>query len=259
LWDLRYRSVNIWTYAQGTFTNGDLSFPVDETEQDIFHEGRVHVTRENGLNPFEADLMLLNHEAFTRLSLTANWSAIYDRVGHRISFRLFGGHFLNKNEALMTSAMGWRLYWGSSDLLYDHLFIDRQYVGQNTARQFVKDQGGFKTPTRVGTSSSWISALNMELDFPFRIPLCAFVSYGASPYTEVVGAVKTEKWKGQWEAGIGIRIIRDVAEVWIPLAYSEDIKNELEITREFSFTDRIRIVVALERLDPTQALRKVQH
>ena len=101
--------------------------------------------------------------------------------------------------------------------------------------------------------------INMEIDFPFRIPLCAFASYGASPYTEITQAGKEEKWKGQWEAGIGIRIIRDVAEVWVPLAYSEDIKNELEVTREFTFAERIRIVVALEKLDPTQGLRKVQH
>lgn len=159
----------------------------------------------------------------------------------------------------MLPTMGWRMHWGSSDLLYDHLFVDRQYVGQNTAQQFAKDQGGFKTPTANGTSDTWIAALNMEADFPFRLPLSLFASYGAAPYTSISASGKITDWRGYWEAGIGVRIIRDVVEMWVPLAYSSEIKDEIETLRGFDFTERIRFVLALERMDPTQALRKAPH
>jgi hypothetical protein len=56
-----------------------------------------------------------------------------------------------------------------------------------------------------------------------------------------------------------VRIVRDVVEAWIPLAYSTEIKDEVETLRNFDFTERIRFVFALERMDPTQALRRAPH
>lgn len=257
--DVRYRSVVIWNNAQGTYFNGEQDVAVDERSDDVFHEVRLHHERKNGVHPFDLQLTSLNHAAFNRLSLDATWSAMYDRHKHRVTFRGFGGYFLNKNGALMRREMGWRLHWGSSDLLYDHLFIDRQYVGQNTAQQFVKDQGGFKTPTANGTSDTWIAALNMEADFPFRLPLAFFASYGAAPYTTITQEGKSTDWRGYWEAGIGVRLVRDVVEMWVPLAYSTEIKDEIETLDGLDFTERIRFVFALERMDPTQALRKAPH
>ncbi len=257
--DLRYRSVVIWNNAKGSYFNGEQDVAVNEQTDDVFHEVRLHHERKLGLHPFDMKLVGLNHQAFSRLSLDATWSAIYDRQKHRVTLRAFGGTFLNKNDELMRREMGWRLHWGSSDLLYDHLFVDRQFVGQNTAQQLDKDQGGFKTPTANGTSDTWIAALNMEADFPFRLPLSLFASYGAAPYTTISASGKTTDWRGYWEMGIGVRIIRDVVEMWVPLAYSSEIKDEIEILRGFDFTERIRFVFALERMDPTQALRKAPH
>jgi hypothetical protein len=59
--------------------------------------------------------------------------------------------------------------------------------------------------------------------------------------------------------GIGVPIVRDVVEIWVPLAYSTEIKDEVETFRSFDFTERIRFVFALERRDPTQVLRRVPH
>ena len=56
-----------------------------------------------------------------------------------------------------------------------------------------------------------------------------------------------------------MRIWRDVIEMWVPLAYSTEIKDELETLRGFDFPERIRFVFALEKMDPTQALRKAPH
>lgn len=257
--DLRYRSVILWNNAKGSYFNGEQDVAVDQQKEDVFHEVQLHHERKSGLHPFDLRLISLNHQAFSRLSIDAKWSAIYDRHAHRVTFRGFGGTFLSKDPAQMLPTMGWRMHWGSSDLLYDHLFVDRQYVGQNTAQQFAKDQGGFKTPTANGTSDTWIAALNMEADFPFRLPLSLFASYGAAPYTSISASGKITDWRGYWEAGIGVRIIRDVVEMWVPLAYSSEIKDEIETLRGFDFTERIRFVLALERMDPTQALRKAPH
>jgi hypothetical protein len=255
---LRYRSVILWDHAEGTLRTPDNELPINSTSRSIYHEVSANLSRANGFNPYDITLTSLNSDVFSRISLTANWSAIYDANKHRVSFRLFTGMFLSKDRALMRPEMGWRMYWGSSDLLYDHLYTDRQYVGENTAIQFNKDQGGFKTPTAIGTSDTYIAALNMEVDFPFALPLAAFASYGAAPVTTITQEGKTTNWSGNWEAGIGIRVWRDIAEVWVPLAFSKDIQKEQDL-RGFNFTDRIRIVLVLEKLDPAQVLRKLPH
>ncbi len=255
---LCYRSIILWNHAEGTYHAPDAEVPINSTSRAVYHEVSVNLTERNGFNPYDITLTSLSSDVFSRLSLTAKWSAIYDAHKHRISLRAFAGTFLNKDRQAMRSDMGWRMYWGSSDLLYDHFYIDRQYTGQNTSAQFNIDQGGFRTPTSIGTSDTWIAALNTEIDFPFALPLAAFASYGASPVTLVTQDGRTTDWRGNWEAGIGLRLWRDMVEVWVPLAFSEDIQKEQNL-RGFTFTDRIRFVLALEKMDPTQALRKLPH
>ncbi len=253
-----YRSILLWEHAQGNLETTDGPQPIDLTDRSIYHEASVKLSRTTGFNPFDISLVSLNSEAFNRIAMDAEWSAIYDERKHRISIRAFAGTFLRKDRALMQPAMGWRMYWGSSGLLYDHLYIDRQYTGQNTAAQFNIEQGGFRTPTAVGTSDTWIAAMNLEADFPFALPLTAFASYGAAPVTVVTPTGKSTDWRGNWEAGIGVRIWRDRVEMWVPLAFSDDIQKEQDL-RGFTFTDRIRFVLALEKLDPTRAVRELPH
>lgn len=249
---LQHRAVG--TEQRPVAINGEWA-PVDLTAEDLFHELRVQTVRTNGLHPFNVQLIGLHHQQFTRAALDAQWSAIYDRSKHRISLRAFTGVFL-RNNGLTDPAMGWRMHWGSSDLLYDHLYFEREPTGRNRSLQFNKDQGGFKTPTATGTSDSWIAAVNMELDLPIPLPLCFFSSYGMAPYTTIRGQERTEGVIGQWELGLGLRMWRDMVEVWMPLAFSTDIRAEQEL-RDRSFGDRIRIVFALEKMDPTQAMRKL--
>ena len=252
---LRYRSVILWDHAEGTYYAPSKELAINSTSRSVYHEVSANLSQQTGFNPFDITVTSLNSDVFSRLSLDATWSAIYDAKKHRVSFRAFAGTFLSKNSSLMRSDMGWRMYWGSSDLLYDHLYTDRQYVGQNTAIQTNIDQGGFRTPTAVGTSDTWIAALNMNVDFPFALPLTAFASYGVVPVTQ---ADKPTDLYKSWEVGLGVRIWRDIAEIWVPLAFSKDIQKEQDL-RGFNFGDRIRIVLALEKLDPTQALRKLPH
>ncbi|MEO8732860.1 MAG: hypothetical protein ABI373_00880, partial [Flavobacteriales bacterium] len=252
------RFIDISEYDKGTIIEGGKAMSLDTTITDSYLEGYIGMLQEQGFNPYEINVTYLMSDVFSRISLTAKWSAIYDEQKHRVTFRAFTGTFLNKDRALMSPDMGWRMYWGSSDLLYDHLYTNRQDVGQNTAVQTNIDQGGFRTPTSVGTSDTWIAAMNMEVDFPFALPLTAFASYGAAPVTTVTQDGNTTGWSGDWEMGIGLRIWRDIAEVWVPLAFSSDIRKEQDL-RGSNFADRIRIVLALEKLDPTQALRKLPH
>ena len=58
-------------------------------------------------------------------------------------------------------------------------------------------------------------------------------------------------------AGIGIRVVRDVAEVWLPLVFTREIADELEL-RGVDFAERIRFVLALEKLNPFERIRAIR-
>ena len=251
---VRARSVVLQQHVEGT-TEGTS---IDVLTEDIFHELRWNMTRTAGLQPFDVSLSALQHPAFTRLELDARQSFLYDRKKHRVSLRLFAGQFLRKEDELMRREFGWRLHWGSADLLYDHLFVDRQDVGTLTAQQVATYQGGFRTPNSLGTSDSWLLALNLEADAPFALPLSFFGSLGTSPVTRVTAEGRQEEVRSYWEVGLGLRIIRDALVVWMPLATSQDITDQLEFNN-FDFLERVRFTIALEKLDPTTALRRAPH
>ncbi|MBL0043975.1 MAG: hypothetical protein IPP33_06090 [Flavobacteriales bacterium] len=101
-----------WNNAKGSYFNGEQDVAVHQQKQDVFHEVQVHHERKFGLHPFDMKLVGLNHEAFSRLSLDAKWSAIYDKQKHRVTFRAFGGAFLNKDDELMRRGDGLALALG---------------------------------------------------------------------------------------------------------------------------------------------------
>ena len=255
---LGFRTVFVTQYAPGTVQGDDGPVTAEVNTDDLYNELRYDIEQKQGLHPHLITGTLLQHEAFTRASVDAKWSAIYDGRKHRITFRGFAGTFLSSNDDQLTRLMAWRLNWGSEDLLYDHVFVDRGPQERSNGRQITKDQGGFKAPTSQGSSTSWLTALNMELDMPFPLPLSIYGSWGAAPYTEVTATGNVSKWDSYYEAGIGIRVVRDIAEVWFPLVVSQNIQDEYDFS-DLLFGDRIRIVLALEKLDPTRALRNIMH
>lgn len=249
-----YRAVVLRETLSGPV--GD-TLTIDRTNEDIYHELTYRLQDRTPLLPRSVRLDVQHHAAFTRVALEVRQAFVYDARKHRVAFRLFTGQFLRTDDRLMQRQMGWRLHWGSSDMTFDHLFMDRQDVGRNTAQQMAKDQGAFRVPTAQGTSDSWIAALNMEADMPFVLPLSVYASAGAAPYTEVTSTGRTEKWRMHAEAGIGIRIIRDVAEVWVPLVFTREIADELAL-RDVDFAERIRFVLALEKLNPFELIRSIR-
>lgn len=251
---IQLRSVVLRHTLDGTLDDANVHLE----QEDVYHEIGYSFSKRSGLSPVVGDLRVLQHPAFTRFQLEATQTLIYNAAGRRVVLRGFFGQFLRKDPALLTRPMAWRLHWGSSDLLYDHLFVDRQDVGSLHAQQIAKYQGGFKTPNSQGTSDSWLAAVNMELDMPFALPLSIFGGYGLAPVTQVTQEGRTESTRSHWELGIGLRGIRDILEVWIPLAYSTEIADQLEFGG-LEFLERIRFVVALEKLDPTTALRRVRN
>lgn len=210
------------------------------------------------LSPTTVNPLITVGNGMARASLEVRQAFTYNRRKDQLRLRLFAGTFLDKDaQGLRTGLEAWGLSWGPEDLLFDHAYLERGATERLLSRQFTKQQGGFKTPFLGGGSDTWTAALNVEFDLPFKVPLSLFASAGAAPLTRITSEERTTVAAGYAEAGIGLQLMRDVIELWLPLVVSQRIADE-ETFRGRGVADRIRFVFALEQLDPTRLLRRVK-
>lgn len=242
----------------------DHSFPASLP---LFEQSNVelhYIARDDRkLGPTYLQLTVLAQDAggnssFVRASIELRRAFTYNADNKQLRLRAFAGTFLTDGDDLIDPLQAWGLSWGPEDLLYDDAYLERGGARSTfTGRQFGKQQGAFKTPFAQGGSDSWTASVNMELDFPFKLPLAAFASAGWVPLTTVTSEGSSTSTASYFEAGLGIPVVRDVLEVWFPLYVSERIRKEEEFAGR-DIGDRIRFVFALEKLDPTKALRRVR-
>lgn len=253
------RGVQLWHETRITPADGPTWAG---SRDDLYAEVAWQASVRAGPSPTSIRPVLQWHSSFARASLEVEQAFIYDEKDHRLSLRWFGGAFLQRGDGFYGNPLhAWGLSWGAQDMLFDHAYLERGAVRGVAAQQFNKQQGAFKTPFVQGGSESWITALNMELDLPIPLPLVVFGSAGWVP-TRRINAIggqitETDEVTSYFEGGLGVRLIRDVLEVWVPLVVSDRLQREEE-QFDRTFDRRIRFVLALEKLDPTKALRRIK-
>jgi hypothetical protein len=214
------------------------------------------------LTPSEIIPTVTYNAEFVRASLDLKQAFTYNKKKDQLRLRAFAGSILHRGPGFYENPLNrWGLTWGPEDLLFDHAFLERGATTNSLSRQFVKQQGAFKTPFRQGGSDDWMAAINMELDLPLPLPISLFASTGWVPTRTIsassAGVTVTNSVANYYEAGVGFQAIRDVLEIWMPLFVSDRIADEEEFLGR-GFGERIRFVIALERMDPTKALRRLK-
>jgi len=250
---LSYRG--IWIEEQ--FQVNSIENNTDLSVQNTFHELTLTASRAKGINPFSLSFNVLSEpQTFLRADIEAKWHIILNKKEDRLSFRLFAGQFFFTDLVDPRAAYNSSGQVGSDDLLYDGLFVGRSERQGVWNQQFLNTQGGLKTPTARGGSDDYILGFNVELDFPTAIPLVAFAGTAIAPSSSFNdnGELVTEA-KALYETGVGLRLIRDVFDVWMPLAFSSEIAGGFDF-QGIPFHERIRFTLNLQRLDPTRLLRK---
>lgn len=256
----------IYVNTTGSAVTGDAA-DVLPASLPLFEQSNVelhYIARDDRkLGPTYLQLTVLAQDAgdnssFVRASIEAKRAFTYNADNKQLRLRAFAGTFLTGGDDLIDPLQAWGLSWGPEDLLYDDAYLERGAARSTfTGRQFGNQQGAFKTPFAQGGSDRWTASVNMELDFPFKLPLAAFASAGWVPLTTITSEGRSTSTASYFEAGLGIPVVRDVLEVWFPLYVSERIRKEEEFNGR-DIGDRIRFVFALEKLDPTKALRRVR-
>lgn len=222
--------------------------------------GELHYTAadQRKLHPSFIQPVVTCGEEFLRGSLELKQGFTFNKRNDQLRLRGFFGTFFRKEDDRLTNGLhAWGLSWGPEDMLFDHAYLERGASSRLPGRQFNKQQGAFKTPFLQGGSDSWIVAINAELDLPIPLPIALFGSMGRVPITTITPAGRTTGAANYFEAGIGVIAMRDVLEIWLPLVVSDRIADEEKFLGR-DVGDRIRFIFALEKLDPTKALRRVK-
>jgi len=256
-WQHRFSLRGVYLHRGVQLRNTDGSLAQASTER-FYTEFQYRAEDKSKLHRTLILPTVTHEHDFLRASLEVRQAFALNDRNDEIRFRIFAGGFLwKRNDRLYNGLHAWGLSWGPQDMLYDHAYLERNGRTPSQQRQFQTQQGAFKTPFLQGGSDTWIGALNMEIDAPVGLPLAFFGSVGVVPITVISPQGRSTSSTTYYEAGVGIIAIRDVLEIWLPLVVSDRILDE-EKFLDRSISDRIRFIFALDKLDPTRAIRNLK-
>lgn len=187
---------------------------------------------------FDEEVFAEANDNFSKLSYTGTFRSFYRRGSRAFTARLFVGAFLSNNTK--DPRYNWRLDGptGYQDYTFSTVMPDREQTLDVWKNQMIDQHGAFKTPTGVGQSNEWITALNLKAEAPFKFPIGLFADIGYSPAGDV-----------EYDGGAYLRIARDIVEVYFPFLWSQNIQTAHN-TVGMDYGDKIRFILNLRRLNP---------
>lgn len=183
-----------------------------------------------------------------------NYEIVYPRKKQGIQFRFFAWYpLLRPTTSLFTVQLAATA--GLDDFAYEKIYFGRSEAAGFWSRQiYVHNDGGFKMRTegmmggsRLGETYKGLFSANVKIPVPVFTRLFAFADAGVAPpqgAAEVFNAF-------QYVGGMGIAIIPNLAEVYLPLLFSPDFKKHV-LTLPFyeQWHQRITFYIGLDLLNP---------
>ena len=233
---------------------------VYDRDYHVFSLGYSFANKRNR-NPWSVDfeLPVYNDNKTFGLRLTAetNYRISYSkRKG--LDLRLFGGV---APDAVLPLNLG--ATPGYDDFTFSHYFVGRSEREGLASQQVLLNQGGLKYRTAFyngfddgfGEHAEGILALNVKTSLP--IPIVFLFADAGMYLPKSYNSVGTTGF--QYDAGIGLRVIPDVLEIYLPLLFSEEVKLNLHSIPAYNnWYERVVFTLQLENLDPFKLIRSVK-
>jgi len=245
---ISYRNISIWLDEVGyEFKDSSYQRQNMNTYQN-FNELAYRITNKRTLDPYSGTVRIEQGSNYSKISGEFKYRFSYAKFKKGVDVRVFAGGFLDNGNANTRNnnfrMSGWD---GSQDYLYDELYFGRTDDGGLWKQQFLVRDGGFKTPTVVGQSNKWIAALNLDIELPVPIPISIFTSIGT--YEGISDIFSDLNNQVMYEGGLAFKPFRDILEIYVPLFYSDDINQTLELNN-VDFWEQIRFVFNINNITP---------
>jgi hypothetical protein len=245
---LTYRYVYI--QKQITGYNQDALGGYNAVQQNInygVHDILYQFANSNALYPTLVKVNGQFNGDMQKISLTLNQKIFVNKTKY-FEIRAFAGimnlQHDNGNVPYYFKLSGTK---GDNDYMYDNLYFGRAEQQGLAAAQFIENDGAFKVYTYLGTSNNWLTTLNIKSPKLFKLPLLLYADIGACAPNAALLSNQTVFY----DAGIDIVLYRDVFEIFVPLAISQNIQdnNKLNGVKNGVF-QQIRFVLNLNKINP---------
>lgn len=133
----------------------------------------------------------------------------------------------------------------SADYFYRHLFLGRGTDSGLLSRQIVDNQGGFYHPTAAAFNSSFasIATAQFEIDLPISLPISLYSTVASDLNNDPV-----------FTAGVGLPIVRDIFQIYVPLVYSDSVSRGLD---NLEWHEYIMFQLNLDLMNPFSLINKI--
>lgn len=204
------------------------------------------------LDPYRLKGSIQTGKQFMKVAAEAEYNISYKKRKKGITFRLFAGSFIY-NESAANVNFRMTGFSGIQDYLFNDIYLGRTQTEGALSQQFTEADGAFKINTGVGQTNKWLTSFNTKITIP-ALPILFFLDLGT--YQNAKNAYDGSKAL-MFDGGIGIWLIRNIAEVYFPLFYSSDIKGNLEANNIDTFGERIRFQLNFNLANPLKLQRQI--
>ena len=137
-----------------------------------------------------------------------------------------------------------------SDYLYEGLFLGRDQQTGLLSQQFMRTQGGLSAPT-LQSANAYLFSLTTEIDVPFKLPLGVYGGIAAMKNNQdsnLPHSTNTDV-RTMWNGGVCVRVIPNVLKVYVPIVYSQSIRDEVN-ARSLTFAQSILFEFNINNINP---------
>jgi hypothetical protein len=147
---------------------------------------------------------------------------------------------------------------GSQDYLFDQIYLGRFETQGLAAQQMSKTDGFFSLPNKLNYIDRYLTSLNLQSTLPGKIPISVFSNIAIASFYNKIGSAKDAPQvinnEFAAEAGICWPVVRNVFEVYLPLVYTQNLKDAFG---DQSFEKRIRFVLNVKLVNPVRTIRRL--
>jgi hypothetical protein len=218
--------------------------------------------RESTLHPFQVNATVRQGDNFLALQAEGKFNISYKKRNEGLEIRLFAGGFpiYTKNNTdissplprmfLSTATVNSFAYWLQCDYMFDETFIDRNGRDKYLGRQVATTGGAFRSFTTFGATNKFLVSTNIRSSIHRFVPILPFVSAAAI----VTDLNKTEF---AMELGLTLALIKNVAEIHLPLVTTNNIKRNQEVLGISKWYQRITFTLQLNMQRPMDFIKNL--
>ena len=211
------------------FINRDIPYFINYRKENInILYWQVNYIRKNS-NPLKKSLQKLSITMSNNFLLATGEMSnffTYGEMKKGLNIRIFGGliSIPEKSPSGIDYRMSLSGRNGSSDYLFDEIFLGRSEEKGIFSQQFLNDYAGFKTPTSFyRLAEKWMFGFNTSTTLPGKIPFRLFINTGVFDNSD-----NSSSEKISWEIGVDLPLIKDIFVISLPFLYSKDIQYAID-------------------------------